>query len=144
MYYISVEKVKELIESFKEIPDFYKLDDLKRYIVAKQNEYYKGITAPPTDEERNLVYCLSLRDNITAEEVDILSEEYGWKVQVYNAISSIAQRRGIDILGYHPFIGEYEKCEKAYKYIKEYLEQDTQKQLAGIDEFQKRVIAILS
>lgn len=144
MYYVSLEKVKEYIKKFKEIPDFYKLDDLKKYIVGKQNEYYEDITAPPTDEERNLIYCLSLRDNITAEEVDILSNKYGWKVQVYNAISSMAQRRGVDILGYHPFIEEYEKCEKAYEYIKGYLKQDTQKQLAGIDEFQKRVIAILS
>ena len=47
-------------------------------------------------------------------------------------------------LDHHPFIEEYEKCEKAYEYIKGYLKQDTQKQLAGIDEFQKRVIAILS
>ena len=143
MYYVSLEKVKEYIKKFKEIPDFYKLDNLKGYIADKQNEYYKDITAPPTDEERNLVYCLSLRDNITEKEVDILAQKYGWKAQVYNAISSMAQRRGIDTLGYHPCIEEYEKCEKAYKYIKEYLKQDTQKQLEGIDEFQKKVEAIL-
>ena len=143
MKYINKEQVKDYFQKFIKRPEFYTLEDLKDYIEKEQSEYLKDITAPPTDEERNLIYCLSFRDNLTKEEVQILGDRYRYKVQVYNAISSIAQKRGKNVLGVHPFIGEYTKCEEACKHIKEYLKQDTQTQVAGIENFKRKIEEIL-
>ena len=143
MEYINRERVYEHIKWFKRNTEYYTLRDLLDYLQEAESGYRWDICYEPTDAEKNLLYCLSLRDDLTDKEVYILSRSYQKKVSIYNTIRNIANKNGIDILPMHPFIEEYGRVFKAIKYVKEYMGQDTESQLEGLDEFQKQVEEIL-
>ena len=61
----------------------------------KREQYRKIALTAPTDEQLRLIQALSLRDDLTADEVYTISEQLGGNLQAMKALGSVARQAGI-------------------------------------------------
>lgn len=76
----------------------------------------EATTAPSTDAV-NSITLLSLRNNISENEVRDLLDRYGDNVQAYKAIKSIAVEKGIRVFNDHPIDAEIADVEAMSKVL---------------------------
>lgn len=65
-------------------------------------EIKKAKTASPSSEAVNVISLLSSRDNVSAEELNDVINEYGDNYQIYRACQDISNKNHLGLLENHP------------------------------------------
>lgn len=92
--------------------------DKAREIIAKHLvELKEKATAPPSSDAVNSISMLSMRKNVTSDEINDLLSRYGDNPMCWDTIVSIAKENDIHSFGKHPVKSQIEDLEGLSKTI---------------------------
>ena len=98
---------------------------------AEKKAINKKINEAPSQEAVNVLSVLKLRDNITAEQINGMIDEYGDNVMFYEAARDLAKQKGLttgNVFSEHPIREQLARVEAAERsVIKSLVPMDTEK-----------------